>query len=106
RLDALLVDKRGEFYLVDWKCGFDDYMLKGNGMMQVEQLKGFSNCPLHQGYLQVLFEKIFLEKFYGFRVKNTYVIQIDQKGIHPYPLSPDFVAASESLYNTFWNTLD
>lgn len=100
KLDALLLDEKGEFCLFDWKCGLDDYILKGVGMMRGPMSK-YSDCPLHQAYLQILFEMVWLKKHYNFVIPNLYVVQIIQDGIIAHPLPSSLVENSEEIYQFF-----
>lgn len=106
QIDAILVDEHGEFAIMDWKCGMDDYIMRGSGMMKGPFTENYSNCPLHQSYLQVLFEKVMIEKFYNFKVKNLYVVQIEQMGVKAYPVPAPFVEKATELYEYFCRELE
>lgn len=106
RLDAILLDEFKKFTVVDWKCGFDDYLLKGNGMLKgpvfkdgMTSLSDYSNSPLHQGFLQLLIEKKFLEAHYSFQVDNLYIMQIAQDGIYPYAVPAEFIENIDLIYD-------
>lgn len=105
KIDALLSHAdTGEFVLVDWKCGFDNYLLKGNSMMN-GPAADYSNSPLNQAFLQVLFAKIFLERHYDFRVHSSIVVQIAGDAVIPWNVPAEMIALSDQLYDYFCESL-
>jgi len=102
---AFLTDEN-EIGIMDWKNGFDDYFLQGSGSMKGPLQGIYSNCPMNQGFLQLLLEKIILERFYGIKVKHVYVIQITRKGVYPFSLPEKMLGLQESIYYYFLSQLE
>src|SRR5687768_3710667 len=76
--------KGGEVVLLDWKCGFDYYMVKSNNVYMKGPLEGYSCCPLYQGYYQLAIEYAILTKKYGITPVKCIVVQLSQEQINPY----------------------
>lgn len=98
KIDLICLDKNKDIVLVEWKCGMDNYISRGNAPMQGPLGKYYSNSPLHQAYVQLLFTKMFVEKGYGVFPKKSYVIQIHTDGITPYTIPETMKYYQESVY--------
>jgi hypothetical protein len=113
-IDAICMDTvDNKLVIIDWKCGMADYMMRGNKPMRGFLGKKYSNCPLHQGYLQLLFTRAILRKYYGVTVDNLILMQLkhdsastaqhEQTGkwnefVQPYQLLPEWIAQEDRIY--------
>lgn len=109
-IDACCVDKKtGEFIIVDWKIGFDDYELKGNGEIKgpksLEKL-GLSNAPIMQGFIQLLIESEILKRRYGIEPDKALVIQASLKGVKKHEIPYELWRIRSDIYDYFIEYLD
>ena len=101
KVDLICLDRNEDMVLVEWKCGMENYLFRGTNVMR-GPLKGvYSNCPLHQAFVQLMFTKMFVEKNYGVRPRHSYVVQIHSDGIAPYSLPKDMEKLQERCYQRF-----
>jgi hypothetical protein len=95
----LIATKNGKLCLIEFKTGQDGYINVGNSnMIGPESLsKKYSNCPLHQAYLQVLLSAIILDKVYGVKVDECLVVHIQKEMTTPYVVPTDLVKISDDI---------
>ncbi len=98
KADLICLDKDQQMVLVEWKCGMDNYIARGNTVMHGPFKSEFSNCPLNQAFVQLLFTKMFIEKGYGIFPRAAYVVQIHTDGIDPYTLPKRMETRKELCY--------
>jgi hypothetical protein len=91
--------KGGEIILLDWKCGFDHYMVKSNNADMKGPLKEYSCCPLYQGYYQLAIESAILSTKYGITPSKCIVVQLSQEQVNPYIVPTEVLNASVELYD-------
>ncbi len=80
KIDAVCVNENDELIIIDWKCGMDAYITRGSGMME-SPFELFSDCPLHQGFAQLLMEVNMLRLHYGVKVDRAYIVQMKQEDV-------------------------
>jgi hypothetical protein len=97
-IDAICIRNGEKFIILDWKCGFDGYFEKGNGFMS-GILNKITNCPLHQGYIQLLIESEILKRNYGITVDEMAVIQITKDGISPKHVPNEMKSLASPAYD-------
>ena len=98
-IDAICLDKETSgLVLIEWKTGFDNYLLKGNAAMKGPLGGRYSNCPLHQAFFQLAIEKHIVETHYGARIHASHVIQLTQDGVTPRILPEELDQQSGLLY--------
>ncbi len=103
KADLICLDNKDDIVLIEWKCGMDNYISKGNDVMN-GPLKGiYSNCPLNQAYVQLLFTKLMIEKMYQINIKKAYVIQIHNDGIDPFPIPKRLLKQENKTFLYFEN---
>lgn len=85
KTDMIGVDDKGKLILVEWKCGMDNYGKRGNAPMLGPLKTKFSNCPINQALVQLLFTRLLLQN-YGLYPEKSYVVQINSEGITPHAL--------------------
>jgi hypothetical protein len=102
-LDCLCVHvETGDVILIEWKCGFDHYLIIGNDSLKgSEFLSEYSNCPLHQAFLQIAFTRYFLQRNYNVKVKKALVVNVTQNGVTPHELDSKIWSNIELLYLDF-----
>ncbi len=98
KADLICLDARNELVLIEWKCGMDNYICRGTGPLRGPLCKRYSDSPLNQALVQLLFTRLIMEKGYGVRPKRAYVVQIHSDGLEPYPLPLDMSAMAEQCY--------
>ncbi len=98
KIDLICLDKDDNIVLVEWKCGMDNYLCQGNTVMDGPLSKSFSNCPLNQALLQLLFTKMIVQKNYNIIPKKAYVVQIHSDGINPFSLPKRMETFQELCY--------
>lgn len=91
KIDLVCLDKHEDIVLVEWKCGMENYLCKGNAEMDGPFKGLYSNCPLNQAYVQLLFTKLFVERAYRVHIKKAYVVQIHTDGITPFPIPKEML---------------
>jgi hypothetical protein len=104
-IDALCIDKNYDLVIIDWKCGYDHFIMRATCTMKGPLENKYSDCPLHQAYLQVLMNKVILEKFYGINVNKCYVVQITKDGISNFSPPSDFIENRFQLYDYMVSTI-
>ncbi len=97
-LDLVCLDRDRRIVLVEWKCGMEGYADRGNDEMRGPLRGSFSNCPLHQAYLQLLFGKMLLELSYDVRVPVAYVVRIREGSVDPYRIPVEMQNAQAACY--------
>ncbi len=105
KIDLICLDEKDNIVLIEWKCGMDNYICKGNDVMQGPLKRLYSNCPLNQAYLQLLFTKLIIEKSYQIKIKKTYVIQIHNDGIDPFKIPKRLLDQENRVFLYFENEL-
>ena len=103
-IDMICKDNKGKIVILDWKCGLDHYMMRGSHAMKGPLRKFYNDCPLNQGYLQLLFECAMLNYFRGICVKKAYLIQITMDGVIPWVVPEELIQKQDVLYSYF-NTM-
>ncbi len=99
KVDCVCLDANDDIVLVEWKCGMDNYICRGNGSMQGPLGRLYSNCPLNQALVQLLFTQMFVENGYGVVPRKAYVVQIHSDGIEPYDIPSDMRALRQACYD-------
>lgn len=102
KIDLICVDDKGKIILVEWKCGMDNYGRRGNAPMLGPLRKSFSNCPINQAFVQLLFTKMLLQN-YDLHPEKSYVVQISSEGILPHPLPKKMRDAQTGCYGYVFN---
>lgn len=98
-IDAIVKLEDGSYAVVEWKCGFDGYIERGNGFMHVPHRNDIPNSPLNQAFFQLAFGCLMLRNFTDIKFSHAYVIQINQEGIAKYELPEYFNAETPILYS-------
>ena len=96
RLDMLCLDAQERAVLVEWKCGMDNYMCRGSAPMRGPLRALYSNAPLNQALVQLMFTRSFLHRTYGLQPAEAYVVQIREDGIVPYALPARMLHAEQA----------
>ena len=104
-IDALCMDKDYNLVVIDWKCGYDHFLMRASRSMKGPLENKYSDCPLHQAYLQVLIDRVMLERFYGARVSKCYVVQITMEGILYFSPPTDLIENRNILYDYMNDTI-
>lgn len=98
KADLICLDARNDIVLIEWKCGMDNYICRGTGPLTGPLCTRYSDSPLNQALVQLLFTKLIMEKGYAVRPRRAYVVQIHSDGLEPYPIPTDVNAMSEQCY--------
>ena len=100
-IDAICMDIRNQnLVLIEWKTGFDHYLMQGSGNMEGPLGGIYSDCPLHQAWFQLALTKHIVETFYGdVRVGAAYVMQLSQAGVTPLALPEDISVSALTLFD-------
>lgn len=101
RIDCIVTNKDGDFILIEWKTGMDNYFKRGSGPMKGVLKEKYSNSPLNQAHLQLLMSRMMIEREYGIEVDNQFVVHIHGNGVDKYPLPPTMEELKNTIYNIF-----
>jgi hypothetical protein len=95
------------FVIVDWKS-IGGYILTGNSRMKGPPSINakYNNSPLHQAYFQLCVEMVILEKKYGVKADEAFVIQVDETGVTRHKVPDDFLAVRAQIYDTLVKNKD
>lgn len=102
-IDAIAVDRNRKLCIIEFKSGMDHYLNKGNAPMNGPLAGLYSNCPLHQAWLQLLLELVILERNYKLKITDVlaYVIVVNLEGVVPYELPCDMIERRKEIYEYF-----
>ena len=106
RVDLLCLDESKDIVLVEWKCGMDNYVNRGNKPMKGPLKESYSNSPSNQAYLQLLFTKLIIEYTYDVRIKKSYIVRIFADGIEPYFLPKLLSGKANIVYQYLIDSLN
>lgn len=106
-LDMVVVDTQENIKILEWKTGLNNYILRASGNMKGPRFlkETYSNSPLNQAFVQLLFSVIFFEQTTGRTVGNSsngdfaYVVNINEEGVVYYKLPSDLWENRHVLYN-------
>lgn len=84
--DLIALDGDGKLTVIEWKCGMDNYIHRGCTEME-GPLKGrFSDSPLNQAFVQLMFTTRMIERTFGVKISRSYVVQIENDAVSPYQI--------------------
>lgn len=103
-IDLLAYDNKFNIFLIEWKSGMDDYMYKGNSVMEGclyndNKKNSILNSPFNQAQLQVSVEMEILERVYHFNVHSSQIIQINNSGIFARQLDEKINDKRQEIYD-------
>lgn len=104
RADMLATGANGQLVLLEFKTGYDNYFECGSGAMRGPLQRHISNSPKHQALLQLFFTREMIERNYGVRVDESYVVHIHCDGVTPHKLEGRFNDAR--VRRSLWNHLE
>ena len=90
RADMLATGAKGQLILLEFKTGYDNYFECGSGAMCGPLRQHISNSPKHQALLQLFFTRELIERNYGVRIDESYVVHIHCDGVTPHKLEGTF----------------
>jgi hypothetical protein len=101
RADLLVRTADGGVAVVEWKTGYEGYWETGVNPMSGPLARRFSDSPLNQSLMQLLFTVMMLQRTYGFPITEAYVANVKDGGVWRYPIPHEMWAAREALEGHF-----
>jgi len=78
-------------------------MSRGNKPLKGPMGDKFSNCPLHQAYLQLFMSALMIRQGHEINIENLWVLQVKMDGVQSYEIPREFREKSEQIYDYFKN---
>lgn len=86
KADSIALDGDGRLTVIEWKCGMDNYIHRGCTEMSGPLRGRFSDSPLNQALVQLMFTIRMIERTFGVKVSRSYVVQIENDAVSPYQI--------------------